>query len=242
MCVKVLDSRYMLMLLAVGLLWFGTAQAVAQTVEESTETADATNPPRYIVELVEASELSQEQLDLMRADGLGWGEIRIAVRLAEEIAAAGGGALTFDKALAEVLAALDAGEGFGEIANEHDLKVGQLVGNGNQKKGTSPGDGLEAHQGNEAGQTKRVTERKPGFLARLGRFLGFGKKEQRNELLMPTDIEPTGKTEMVQKVERIPKTERVEKVERAERPSRPEKPERPAKPEKPEKPERGPTR
>ena len=264
MCRRRLDLRYVLMLLAVGLLWLGTAQAIAQTTEDPIppdtqvtdadppeipdpedppeDPANAANPPRYITELMEGVDLTKEQVDQLRTDGMGWGEIRISALLAEQIAAASEGTenpLTFEDALAGVLEARAADKGYGEIAAENNLKVGQLVGNGNQKMMLAPGEGEgpEAQQGPEAGQTTRVTERKRGLLARIGRALGFGRKERLNaDLERPGQPERVQKTEKVQKVERVQKMERVAKADRPERPSRPEKMEKPAKPERPERP------
>ncbi len=92
------------------------------------ETPDATNPPPFIADLVENTELTQEQVEQMRSDGAGWGNIMIAARLAERIAADSDGVLTFDEALANVLDARAEGKGFGQIANEHDLKLGHVLG------------------------------------------------------------------------------------------------------------------
>lgn len=212
--------------------------------EPAEEPADATNPPRYITDLMEAGDLTDGQVADMREDGLGWGEIRIAARLAEEIAAASEGTdteLTFEEALASVLEARAAGKGFGEIAGENDLKVGDLVNSRNRKMGAEPGDSLEAQRGVQAGETKRVTTRNRGLLARIGSFLGFGRKERVAQDLKPTDIDKPAKTERVQKAEKIQKMERVQKVERiakVERPERPARPERPSKFEKPERPDR----
>lgn len=251
-------KSFWLLMAVAGLVFAWTAQAVAQTsdasetsgdeatqLESPEELADAANPPRHIVELLDSSDLTQERLDAMRAEGMGWGEIRIAVRLAEQIAAASETPLSFDDALDGVLDKYEAGEGFGEIAKENNLKVGELIGNGNQKRGTDPGDGLGSHQGMQAGETKRATARKRGLLARLGNLVGFGKKERLNQNLEPADGEAAGKVEKVQKAEKIQKTEKVAKLDRPERPSRPERPDRPekpVKPEKPERPERGPNR
>lgn len=237
--------RWMSMALIAGLLWVGASQAVAQTEippaddTDDVVSTDATNPPSYITEMIEAGEVTLEQAELMRGDGMGWGEIRIAVRLAEEISAASEGAVTFDQALTEVLTSLDSGLGFGEIARQHDISVGQLVGNRDQKMNAVGGKQLQTQSGNEQGETQRVTERKRGFLARLGSFLGFGKKERTRQTLSTTDVATSGKVERSQQTERVAKMERIEKMER---PSRPERPERPARPERPEKPERGPNR
>ena len=90
----ILGSRCVVMLLVLGLLWAGPAWA--QTPEEPDTTdvevtleepADPVNPPPFIVSLLDATELTPEQLEQMRTDGAGWGNIRIAALLAERIAA-----------------------------------------------------------------------------------------------------------------------------------------------------------
>jgi hypothetical protein len=90
-------------------------------------TPDSTNPPPFITDLVENTELKQEQVDQMRSGGAGWGNIMIATRLAERIAADSEGVLTFDEALADVLKARAEGKGFEQIANENDLKLGRVL-------------------------------------------------------------------------------------------------------------------
>ncbi len=79
----------------------------------------------------------------------------------------------------------------------------------------------------QAGEAKRVTERKRGLFGWLGNLFRFGKKVQPDQAWKTADGETAGNAE------RLQKTERATKVERVERPSRPERPERP---------ERGPNR
>jgi hypothetical protein len=241
MCKRKVYRYWSLVLLAALLCWLGTAQAVAQTeptpppdeVEtpdevEATDpaegTANAANPPRYITEIRDAGLLTQEQISQMRADGLGWGEIRIAVRLAERISADSEGKVTYADALAGVLQERAAGKGFGEIAGEHNLKVGQLIDKGGK-------GGPAGQQGVQAGQTRQTTEKKQGIFARLGRALGFGKKER-----VTQDAAAAGDAGRIRKIDR------AQKVERMERPAKPEKQERSERPQRPEKPERGPKR
>ena len=137
----ILGSRCVVMLLVLGLLWAGPA--LAQTPEEPDTTdvevtlegpAAPVNPPPFVVSLLDATDLTPEQLEQMRTDGAGWGNIRIAVLLAERIAADSEGATTFDEALAAVLAARAEGLGFGEIAGEEGLKIGALVRNRNRNR------------------------------------------------------------------------------------------------------------
>jgi len=199
------------------------------------ETPAGTNPPPFIVKLLESTELGQEQLDQMRSGGAGWGNIRIMVLLAERMAADSEGAKTFEDALAEILAARAAGKGLGEIAGENGLQVGETIRNRNRQRdgslqsgsGDGEGDGLQVRD------RVRVREKKRGVFARLGGFLGFSKAEK------TAAYERSLKTE---RPERPSKPEKFERPERAERSERPERPERPTKPEKPEKPERGPNR
>jgi len=189
------------------------------------DTPDATNPPPFITELVEKTELTEEQVEQMRSSGFGWGNIMIATRLAERIAADSDGVLTFDETLASVLSARAEDKGFGQIANENDLKLGRVIGEGN-KIAAAASDAPETEETGAGLYVNinriRVQERKQNIFSRLIRFLGLGKKER---------------------FEKPPKPERLERPERTgkpEKPDRPEKPGRPERPEKPEKPERGP--
>jgi hypothetical protein len=195
------------------------------------ETSDSTNPPPFINELVEITELTPEQLEQMRSDGLGWGNIMIAARLAERIAADSGGVLTFEDALTGVLDARTEGKGFGQIAHENDLKLGRVVGNGNKGVAASSESG-----GAGAGpvvniERKRNQEKKQNVFGHLSGLLGFNKEDR---------PEKPSKPEKAQRLERPDKPERPEKPEKPEKPERPEKPEKIEKPEKPEKPERPP--
>ncbi len=129
---------YILILLLTGLLCFWSVEAIAQGSEPAAPETEVTNPPEFITELIESTDLTQEQVDQMRSDGAGWGNIMIATRLAERIAADSDGALTFDAALADVLSARTEGKGFGQIAHENDLKLERVVGNEDTPDSTNP--------------------------------------------------------------------------------------------------------
>jgi hypothetical protein len=260
-----------LKLLAVALLLLWTAQAMAQSTPEPTdpdpgvteptqaepdgdepepaepedEAPSAGNPPPYITELVEGSELTPEQMAQMRADGAGWGNIRIATRLAEQIAADSAGTdtpLTFDEALAIVLAARAEGLGFGEIANANNVKIGQLMRHRNQVQEPAQGDGLEAEEGVQAGEAVQTRGRKRGLLARLAGFLGFGKAKRPDKAGRPVQVAGNADGQATGKPDKPSKPEKPERPRKFFKPEKLERPERPAKPEKPEKPERGPRR
>ena len=207
--------------------------------EPEEETPDMGNPPAYIADLLERTKLTQDQVDQMRTDGAGWGNIRIAASLAEQMAANSADSdtpLGFDEALASVLAARADGMGFGEIANENDLKIGQLMRNRNQVREPALGDGLEAEEGVQAGDTVRTRGRKRGVFARFAGFLGFGRAKRPDKAERPVRSYGSARGEKPEKPEKPSKPEKME------RPERPERPEKPAKPEKPERPERGPRR
>lgn len=211
--------HFHIILLLTGFLYFWSPQAMAQPDPLDTEV---TVPPPFITELVDNTELTQEQLEQMRSSGFGWGNIMIATRLAERIAADSDGVLTFDEALASVLSARAEDKGFGQIANENDLKLGRVIGEGN-KIAAAASDTPETEE-TGAGQYVninriRAQERKQNIFSRLIRFLGLGKKER---------------------FEKPPKPERLERPERTGKPEKPDRPEKPGRPEKPEKPERGP--
>lgn len=102
-------------------------------VEETTTNAN--NPPPYIHDLVENSELTTEQVDLMRTDGYGWGNIKLATELAEKISAQSQGTdnpITFSDALTQVMNDRSQDIGFGEIAAKYGLKIGELNRHSNQ--------------------------------------------------------------------------------------------------------------
>jgi hypothetical protein len=231
-----------LILMMAMVLSLGVAQTTAQTLStqpppdasvtdpetgadmegEDPAGPSTANPPAYIGELMKATELKQAQIDQMRAAGMGWGEVRISTRLAEKIAADSSSTLTFDAALEKVLAERAAGKGFGQIASENNLKLGELL-----KKGGKEGAG-----GQETATASK--EKKPGLFARFGRFLGFGKSADRPS--RPATVDGAGALAKGGKPERFDRSAKVE------RPEKLSKPERPAKPEKPDKPEKGPHR
>lgn len=216
--------------------------------EPDEENTNASNPPAYIHDLVEGSDLTREQVDQMRANGAGWGNIKIAAYLAEAIAAKSADTdtpLKFDDALALVLAARAEDMGFGEIAKENDLKIGQLNRNRSQVQEPADGDGQEMQDAVQAGEAIQVRGKKRGLLARIGGMLGFGRARRAEKAERALRVAASAKKEKAEKPERPSrpqKAERPERPERLEKPAKPEKPERPARPEKPEKPERGPRR
>ncbi|NIP26771.1 MAG: hypothetical protein GWN67_20820, partial [Phycisphaerae bacterium] len=115
---------FSIILLLTGLICFCSVQAMAQSEPPDEEITD---PPRFIIELVRNTELKRRQVERMRNSGAGWGNIMIATRLAERIAADSEGLMTFDEALADVFRARVEGKGFGQIANENDLKLGRVL-------------------------------------------------------------------------------------------------------------------
>jgi hypothetical protein len=199
----------------------------ATEVEGDEEVSpDPANPPAYIREMVQAQVVTQEQVNTMLAGGYGWGEVRIATLLSQKIAANSNGALTFADALKQVMDARAGGKDFGQIAADNNLKVGELV----------------RHQ--KAGDATTAKGKKPGFFARVGRALGFGRSA--DKAAKPATVDkPQASAKAVQsdKPERPARPERAVKAERPERPERPahpDRPERPERPSRPERPERGP--
>jgi hypothetical protein len=261
-----LRSMCMVLAMITGLLCLGTGPALGETIEspelglpavegdgEMEETPNATNPPAYILELAERIELPDElQLEDLRADGMGWGEIWIAIRLAEQMVANSGG--TLDEALKEVLAARAEGKGFGEIAGENNLKIGELVANDKAAQAGEPG-AIAQQQARNRVQTATAEQKKPGFLARLGRAFGWGRagdKAAKPEGVQEVETaarglkaETPGKPAGVADLKAAARELKGEKPERAFRPERAGRPERleiPEKPAKPERPEKGPPR
>lgn len=212
-------------------------------------TSAAGNEPPFIAKLIESTELTQEQVDQMLTDGLGWGEVMIATRLAERIAADSDGALTFEDALTSVLEARAEGKGYGQIANENDLKLGRLVGRDNKgAAGASHGSGEPGADPGAGIQRAPGQAKKQSVFGWLMGWLGFDKPERPDRSETPgrpvtagrsERSETAGRPETPDRPERPEQPERPERPERPEMPERPERPERPEMPEKPERPERG---
>ena len=205
--------------------------------------------PPFIDELIDITDLTPEQVELMRSDGAGWGNIMIATRLAERIAADSGDTLTFEEALTNVLDARALDKGFGQIAHENDLKLGRVVGNGNKVSAAfsyGPGEAGDAPNLNQNTNRERIRirnqEKKQNILGRFMNMLGFGPKERPEKPSKPEKLERPQRSERPEKPEKPERPEKPEKPERPEKPEKPERPARPEKPEKPEKPERGPRR
>jgi hypothetical protein len=190
---------------------------------------DPAKPPAFITKLVEAQVVTQDQVNAMLTAGYGWGEVRIATLLSQKIAENSSGTLTFTDALKQVMDARAAGKDFGQIAADNNLKVGDLV----------------RHQ--KAGDATTAKGKKPGFFARVGRALGFGRSADKTAKPAAVDKPQAAakglqgdKPERPAKPERATMAERPERPERLAQPERPERPERPARTERPERPERGP--
>ena len=205
-------------------------------VVEGQDGANGSSRPRYISELIEKTELTEAQAEEMRSDGAGWGNIMLATRLAERIAADSvePDKLTFAEALEGVLEARAEGKGFGEIAADNDLKLGRLAGQGPKvSAGPQARTAFQAGIGPN-GKTERVknreTEKKQNFIGRFFGALGIAKKEK---------VEKAPKLERAGRPERPNRPQKLDKPERPEKPERLEKPERPEKPEKLEKPGKG---
>ena len=186
-------------------------------VVEGQEGANGSNRPRYIANLIEKTELTQEQAEQMRSDGAGWGNIMLSTRLAERIAADSvePDKLTFEEALEGVLLARAEGKGFGEIAGENDLKLGRLAGQGSKvSAGPEARIAMQAGVGPN-GKIERVRDRekekKQNFVGRFFGMLGFGKKERAEK---PPKLERTGRPERPNKPEKLerPEPPRPEKI------------------------------
>ena len=85
---KNLKSQAVLALLAGAFVCFCGTQAMGHTPEDPDPSdVEKTGTPDFIAELVDQTELTPEQVEQIRSGGAGWGNIMIATRLAERIAA-----------------------------------------------------------------------------------------------------------------------------------------------------------
>ncbi len=193
-------------------------QAQTEDVDGEEEVGpDPAHPPAFITKLVESQVVTQDQVNSMLTAGYGWGEVRIATALSQKIAENSGGTLTFADALKQVMDARAAGKDFGQIAADNNLKVGDLV----------------RHQ--KVGDATTTKTKKPGFFARVGRALGFGRSADKPDKTAAVDKPQAGAKGI-----KADKPERPAKVERAAKVERPQRPEKAVRPDKPERPEKGP--
>ncbi len=100
---------------------------------EPEEDIPAANPEK-VKALAEQFGIPEATLETMRADGMGWGEIKLAVSLADKMSKAEDAAVTADQALTDILADRQAGMGWGEIAKANGFKLGEVAGKGQAKR------------------------------------------------------------------------------------------------------------
>lgn len=199
---------------------------------------EPTVPPPFIADLVETSELTDEQVSQLRADGSGWGNIKIMSRLAEQAAADSEGALTYDAALADITLLRSQGLGFGQIAQQYNTTVGKAL--GADRIGVEDMEEPEMTADPETPETMDMpADTDAGMSAKpeaAGRF-GTDRPEKASKA---DTMDKPQRPEKPEKPEKAWKVDRPERPGKVHRPDRPGKPEKPNKPEKPEKPERGP--
>ena len=188
MCRLVNKKSLILFILSI-LLVFTTINAQSQE-EESSD-----NQPSYINELVDNSQLTQSQVTQMRNNGESWGNIKLRVQMAERIAANNPDTGTvyeqrYQDALNQISQQRATGKGFGDIANENNFKVGDVIGNGNGNavQNQQRNRAMSENQNQEQVQTRQQTQtqaqvqtQKKGLLGRFFGIFGIGKKEKKQE-------------------------------------------------------------
>ncbi len=175
--------------------------------------------------------------------GMGFGNVKISLLLAEEMLKQNGfdgnidnlsGALFGGNAElgTGVLEMRAAGAGWGEISQELlGVKMGTLMSAKNKKRIGSDGEAeieKEPHAASEKGKSNGKGNNKS---AKGNDRVAANEKQNKGQL---------AKAERAQsnKVNKVQRPNKVEKPSKPEKPAKPEKPQRPEKPEKPEKPQR----
>lgn len=183
---------------------------IETTVETETTESEALPPaePLKVRELAEKAGVSAEKVNAMRAGGLGWGEIKAAISLAQRISSAGTTPVPVGEALDKLLAQRQAGMGWGKIAQANGFKLGEVIGKGHEKKGSL---------------TPTETMATPPTTTKL---------EAGSKIEKPTKPEKPEKISKPDKPEKIDKPEKLEKPEKIDKPDKPEKPEKPEHPAK----------
>lgn len=202
-----------------------------ETGDPEDSDAGAKVDPQRITDLAESFNVEEDTVRDMRTGGMGWGEIDICLRLAENVAGESG---DINAALADLRAARTQGRGWGEIAAEYDLKIGQMKklapadSTGDPEPEPEPEPGLEPDlepepQSVEEPSLERVRSRSRN---RIERPEGIDK---------PDKPDKPGKPD---KLDRPDKPDKIGKPERPEKPGKPDKPDKPGKPGKPDKPDK----
>lgn len=103
-------------------------QAEAKRLDAEAATASSTPEGQSRVTQAIAKELKVQEsvVTNLRNKGLGYGEVTIAVALAQELQKRDK-TLTTQQALDRIQARRDAGQGWGEVAHDLDLKLGHVV-------------------------------------------------------------------------------------------------------------------
>jgi len=150
---KAKDKLFVVILLSLVLGLGSTAVVMAQDeqpdadaeepeVVTDTPDVDAEDQPdfqsHHAEKLSERYNISEERVEELRSDGMGWGEVNIALALSDRIATESVDSenpQTLDDALSGVLTERADGKGWGEIANDHGFTLGEVV---SESKGFKP--------------------------------------------------------------------------------------------------------
>ena len=192
---------------------------ITDPVDQPELPDDPKLDPVKITELSEKYGVETDQVQTMRADGMGWGEMEIALGLSSRIEAGFEGldGEVAPGSLDSILQARADGLGWGEIAAQYDLKVGDVM--------RSPKSRKPAPEGIEpvAVPAKQVNRQRP----------------DKGPPVKVEKVERPDRPDKPQRPSKVERPERPQKVSKPEKPARPTKPEKPSKPQKPEKPGRG---
>jgi len=169
----------------------------AQPTATETEVIPSAEPGK-VKELAEKAGVAPAKVASMRTSGMGWGEIKIAISLAQKISTAETTALPIAPILDSLLAQRQTGMGWGQIARENGFKLGEIVGKGQAKK-----DATVAPTETAPTDPATITGAKPEGGTKIEKVEKFGKPEK------------------------LDKPERLEKPEKPVRPEKPERPEKP---------------
>lgn len=194
--------------------------APATTGQTTTAETEAIPPaePGKVKELAEQAGVAPAQVTAMRTSGLGWGEIKIVISLAQKISTAETTALPITPILDSLLAQRLAGMGWGEIAQANGFKLGEVMGKGQAKK-----DAVVVPTGPVLTTPETLSGAKPERGSKL---------DKPEKLDKPAKLDKPERLEKPEKPEKLDKPERPEKLERLERPEKPQRPEKPEKPQR----------
>lgn len=154
-------------------------QAETDRLDARAKTVTATSPgnARVITRIADDFDVPESVVRGLRAQGLGFGGVTIVLALAQQLS---GPDLPLNDAIAQIMSERRAGAGWGQIAHNHELKLGPVL-----------------------SAVKRSDKSLAGLERAAGRHASALRLDERDRGDRPQKIERVARREKPEKVERL---------------------------------------